>query len=254
MPFTANYRGDTINSLNFSNPAWVDFKDSQPTHNPLNRNSLTCIECHKPMIARGGNRRISAHFAHRRDPTRACNFTNETREHLFLKNIVFQTCVTLGLRVEVEKRIETQSSYRIADICLPEKRKLIEIQLASKPQAEHFQRHTDYLQAGWDTLWLVWKNAIRGLPAAVICPQSNGNRTLFNKKAITTANTLRVRYHTLKLSAVRHVPICVMSNLCEIEDMIEFYVFGDDTFTSECPICHFPHWNDEKAKEIHNLC
>ena len=249
MPFTANYRGDTINSLNFSNPAWVDFKDSQPTHNPL-----TCVECHKPMIARGGNRRISAHFAHRRDPTRACNFTNETREHLFLKNIVFQTCVALGLRVEVEKRIETQSSYRIADICLPEKRKLIEIQLASKPKEEHFQRHTDYLQAGWDTLWLVWKNAIRGLPAAVICPQSDGNRTLFNKKAITTADTLRVRYHTIKLSAVRHAPICVMSDTCEIEDMIEFYVFGDDAFTSECPICHFPHWNDEKAKEIHNLC
>ena len=242
MPFTANYQGDRVNSLNISNQAWSEIKASESEYR-----TLTCPECCKPMMARAGNGRVSAHFAHKHDPiTGSCNFTNETREHLFLKNRVFQICLSLGLHVELEKRINTQDSFRIADICLPEKKKLIEIQLAKKPTEEHFQRHEDYRQAGWDTLWLVWKKPIKGLRVALICPQSNG-RILPNKKHITTADKLLLKRANTRL--FMNMPVNVMGTPCEFSDVIGSYVFDDDSFTFQCLICSLPHWNDEQSIE-----
>ena len=236
MPFTADCQGDTINSLDFSNQAWVEFKKS------LKHKTLACPECCKPMIGRAGNGRISPHFAHKHNPiTGSCNFTNETPEHLFLKNKVFQICVSLGLRVELEKRIATQSSYRIADVCLPDKKKLIEIQLAKKPTEECLQRHEDYRQAGYDTLWLLWKKPIKGLRAALIYPHSNG-RLLFNKRHITTADKLLLKRVNMRLS--RGMPVFEMDDFCGLADVINTYVFGDNSFDFQCPFCNLPHWRD----------
>ena len=246
MPFTAYYQGDQkINSVHISPEAWLAIKGAE-----TEKRTLTCPECRKLMIARGGTDRISAHFAHKRDPKESCNFTNETREHLFLKHAVYNTCLSLGLRVELEKRINTHSSFRIADICLPEQKKLIEIQLAKKPEAALLQRHADYQQAGWDTLWVVWKKPTKGLPMAVIRPQLKG-RTLSNKQHITTADALYVQCNTVGIRMLTGGFTPVLGNFREFADVIKFYVFGDNPFIIDCPICQLSHWNDEQAKEAH---
>ena len=237
MPFTANYQGSKINSLNISNQAWSEIKRSESEHR-----TLACPECSKPMMARAGNDRISPHFAHRHNPiTGSCNFTNETREHLFLKNKVFQICISLGLHVELEKRITTQNSYRIADICLSEKQKLIEIQLAKKPPEACIQRNKDYRQAGYDVLWLLWKKPVKGLCAVLVYPESDG-RILLNKKHITTADQLILKRVNMRLS--RDMPVFEMGDFCGLTDTIKSYAFDDNSFAFQCTACNLPHWTD----------
>ena len=40
----------------------------------------------------------------------------------------------LGLPVEIEKRIPTDDGFQIADICVPEKNKIVEVQISNQSE------------------------------------------------------------------------------------------------------------------------
>ena len=135
MPFTALYKEDTINSLLLEPVLWDKLKKSEREYR-----ELRCPECEEPMVARAGEDcKIRPHFAHRHDlienpegNRKPCSLKSESSEHLYIKQWIFEECQKLGLVVEIEKRIQTDDGFQIADICVPDKNKVVEVQISNQ--------------------------------------------------------------------------------------------------------------------------
>ena len=253
MPFTAIYKGRRVNSLLYKEREWKELKESERKYR-----TLKCPECEEDMIARAGiNNGIRRHFAHRFDlienaenNLKPCSLRSESNEHLHIKQWGFKICKSLGLGVETEQRIPVEGGVRIADICVPCKKKIVEIQISNQQDNEYGRRHEEYRQAGYETLWITWKKAIRYLPIAKISISSRG-KELRNKKNITSAEQFMLLITSIFYTESKHIgyevgPMEVSRNFSEL---IKMYMFDEARFTKSCGVCNQPHWCGETCSK-----
>lgn len=253
MPFTAIHKGRRVNSLLYEEREWKELKESEREYR-----TLKCPECEEDMIARAGiNNRIRPHFAHRsnlienvENNLKPCSLRSESNEHLYIKQWGFEICKSLGLGVEAEQRIPVEGGVRIADICVPHKKKIVEIQISGQQNNEYEKRHEEYRQAGYETLWITWKKAIRYLPIAKISIRSRG-KELRNKKNITSAEQFMLLITSIFYTESRHAgyeigPMEVSRNFLEL---IKMYMFEEAHFTKSCGVCNQPHWCGEACSK-----
>ncbi|MCY4553712.1 MAG: competence protein CoiA family protein [Candidatus Poribacteria bacterium] len=253
MPFTAIREGRRVNSLRYKESEWEELKESEREYR-----TLKCPECKADMIARAGiNTGMRPHFAHRFDlienaenNLKPCSLRSESNEHLFIKQRGFEICKSLGLGVETEQRIQVEGGVQIADICVPDKKKIVEIQISSQQDNEYRRRHEEYREAGYETLWITWKKAIRYLPIAKISIRSRGNE-LRNKKNITSAEQFMLLITSISYMESKYIgyevgPMEVSRNFLEL---IKMYMFDEAHFTKSCGVCNQPHWCGEACSK-----
>lgn len=264
MPFTALYKEDTINSLLLEPAIWDQLKASEKEYR-----ELKCPECEEPMVARAGEGyKIRPHFAHRHDlienPERdrkLCSLKSESSEHLYIKQWIFGVCQELELPVEIEKRIPTDGGFQIADICVSDKNKIVEVQISNQSEEKYYERHDAYNNAGYETLWITWKKDIIELPYARISLQSKGIEQR-NKRNIMTAEqfwlkapamyfseTKDLRKYNLDWDDMWGYNIDTIDTSIKLPKMIETFMFDMARYQIKCSVCHAPHWCGERCVE-----
>ena len=137
-----------------SDEEWQNLKTITPK-SEYTRCSLTCIDCGDEMIPKGYlGGIVCKHFAHIAENRNCAMSVPKSPRHIELQNIIRKHIESKGLRCDEEVKIgEGPKDYRIADICIPEKMKIIEIQL-SKQTKEIFKIRTNYyLEHGYDCVW-----------------------------------------------------------------------------------------------------
>ena len=264
MPFTALYKEDTINSLLLEPAIWDELKASEKEYR-----ELRCPECEEPMVARAGEGyKIRPHFAHRSDlienpegDRKPCSLKSESSEHLYIKQWIFGVCQELELPIEIEKRIPTDDGFQIADICVPDKNKIVEVQISNQSEEKYYERHDAYNGAGYETLWITWKKDIIELPYARISPQSKGIEQR-NKRNIMTAEqfwlkapamyfseTKDLRKYNLDWDDMWGYNIDTIDKSIPLPKLIETFMFDIARYEVKCPVCHKPHWCGERCVE-----
>ena len=264
MPFTALYKEDTINSLLLEPAIWDKLKASEKEYR-----ELKCPECEEPMVARAGEGyKIRPHFAHRYDlienpegDRKLCSLKSESAEHLYIKQWIFDECQELGLPVEIEKRIPTDDGFQIADICVPDKNKIVEVQISNQSEEKYYERHDAYNGAGYETLWITWKKDIIKLPYARISLRSKGIEQR-NKRNIRTAEqfwlkapamyfseTKDLRKYNLDWDDMWGYNIDTVDRSIQLPKLIETFMFDIARYEVKCPVCHKPHWCGERCVE-----
>lgn len=264
MPFTALYKEDTINSLLLEAPTWDKLKASEKEYR-----ELKCPECEEPMVARAGEGyKIRPHFAHRSDlienpegDRKPCSLKSESSEHLYIKQRIFKECQELGLPVEIEKRIPTDDGFQIADICVPNKNKIVEVQISNQSEEKYYERHDAYNGVGYETLWITWKKDIIELPYARISLQSKGIEQR-NKQNIMKAEqfwlkapamyfseTKDLRKYNLDWDDMWGYNIDTIDKSISLPKLIETFMFDIARYEIKCPVCHKPHWCGERCAE-----
>lgn len=263
MPFTALYKGNTINSLLLNSEKWDELKASEQEYR-----KLKCPECEEIMIARAGAEyKISPHFAHRSDlienaesDSKPCSLKSESSEHLYIKQWAFTECQSLGLLAEIEKRIPTDNGFQIADVCVPDKHKILEVQVSTQTEEKYLERHDAYSQTGYETLWITWKKEIPELPSAKISIQSKG-KVLKNRKNIITAEQFSlltpVVYfnepkwrRTLDWEDLWGHNIDTIDKSVSLFNLIKTFMFEIERYEVSCSVCHKPHWCGQRCTEI----
>ena len=264
MPFTALYKEDTINSLLLESPIWDKLKASEKEYR-----KLKCPECEEPMVARAGEGyKIRPHFAHRSDlienpegDRKPCSLKSESSEHLYIKQWIFEVCQELELPVEIEKRIPTDDGFQIADICVPDKDKTVEVQISNQSEEKYYERHDAYNGAGYETLWITWKKDMIELPYARISLQSKGIEQR-NKRNIMTAEqfwlkapamyfseTKDLRKYNLDWDDMWGYNIDTIDKSIPLPKLIETFMFDMARYQIKCSVCHKPHWCGERCVE-----
>lgn len=264
MPFTALYRDDTINSLLLEPEEWNDLKTSEKECR-----ELRCPECEEPMIARASrHHKVSPHFAHRYDlienpegHRKYCSLKSESAEHLYIKQWIFQICQSHGLAVEIEKRIPVNGGIQIADVCVPEKKKIVEVQVSTQPEERYFERSEQYSEACYETLWITWKKDIPILPSARISIRSRG-KLLKNKKNITTADQFwlltpalyfrenkDLRRFNYNSEDMWDYDIDTIDESVSLDTLICTFMFDIARYEKSCSVCHKPHWCGKRCVE-----
>ena len=264
MPFTALYKEDTINSLLLEPAIWDELKASEKEYR-----ELRCPECEEPMVARAGEGyKIRPHFAHRSDlienpegDRKPCSLKSESSEHLYIKQWIFGVCQELELPIEIEKRIPTDDGFQIADICVPDKNKIVEVQISNQSEEKYYERHDAYNGAGYETLWITWKKDIIELPYARISLQSKGIEQR-NKRNIMTAEqfwlkapamyfseTKDLRKYNLDWDDMWGYNIDTIDKSIPLPKLIETFIFDIARYEVKCPVCHKPHWCGERSVE-----
>ena len=118
MPFIAQIKNETVNSLQFSERDWEHLKRNQKSER-----TCKCVECGFPLIPRsypGGE--VHPHFYHaspQGNTNSICTFTNESQEHVYLKARTYEISNHLQLKIETEVKIGRQR----ADIVFPDHKK-----------------------------------------------------------------------------------------------------------------------------------
>ena len=221
------------------------------------------------MVARAGEGyKIRPHFAHRPDiienpegDRKLCSLKSESSEHLYVKQWIFGVCQELELPVETEKRIPTDGGFQIADICVPEKNKIVEVQISNQSEEKYYERHNAYNGVGYETLWITWKKDIIELPYARISLQSKGVERR-NKQNIMTAEqfwlkapamyfseTKDLRKYNLDWDDMWGYNIDTIDTSIQLPKMIETFMFDMARYQIKCSVCHAPHWCGERCVE-----
>ena len=247
MPFTALYKEKTINSLTIDNGSWNELKTSKDA-----QQELKCPDCEGGMQAKAGiGFKVAPHFAHITDP-QGCSLLSESKEHLYLKQRVFEVCHSLGIEAETEKRIETDGETRIADVCMPKKNKIIEIQLSGQSDSEYYERDNWYRRAGYETLWITWKSWVARIAIAQIRIRSDN--TLLNKKeGITTADELYlvrdcVDFQETPYSQESAYHAFLDEKRVEISELIENFLLQKESYIIDCEVYNQWHWCGEVCR------
>ncbi len=118
----------------------------------IKKGEYYCQYCKESLFFKKGRTRIS-HFSHY--PSSECQMRKESYFHLIskyqLKKYLFEK---LNMDVYTEKRILINNGFRIADIYIPFKNLIIEIQTSPITVQEWKNRERDYHRANYNTLWL----------------------------------------------------------------------------------------------------
>lgn len=249
MPFTALYKNDTINSLNIEQDFWNELKASEQA-----QKELRCPDCEGLMIARAGiGFKVAPHFAHITD-AQGCQLLGESKEHLYIKQLVFEACQSLGLEATTEQRIDLDGETRIADVCVPSENKIVEVQLTNQSNREYYHRDNWYRRAGYESLWLTWQEiGLLNLAYAKIMIR-NEEVLLGNKEQIFTADELYL--------SQKHVVFQETPNLkytaydtdldfqrVELSEVVGNFLSGSETFTIECEAVNNWHWCGQVCRD-----
>ena len=148
MTFIANYNGDRIVSLDYSNNEWSILKEN------YRNNTLVCNDgkCGSDMIPKTYGPTGTQFFSHKSRGV-ACKYgRRESKEHLYLKEIIYKTAKKLGFHPEVEVYL----ANRIADVVVDDI--VYEVQLSKQSEEKYRQRSKDYWNVGKEVYWIILKN------------------------------------------------------------------------------------------------
>ena len=147
MTFVANYNGERVVSLNFSTDDWLLLKANYREY-PLCCNDP---DCRSPMIPKTYRSTGTQFFAHKSENV-SCLYSadGESREHLYLKEIIFNTAKDLGFSPDFEVFLK----IRRADVLVCNDI-VFEVQLSRQPLREYMQRSQDYWDVGKKVYWVV---------------------------------------------------------------------------------------------------
>ena len=254
MPFTALYRGNRIDSQYIQHEEWTKIKTSESENR-----SLLCPECNDQMIAKAGIESvITPHFAHARNLIEGeiskCSLRDKDKqiEHRHIQKWFLDVCRSLGLGVEREYEIKTPDGKKYADVCVPDKKKIIEVQLSSQTGTDYFERSNAYGTQGYETLWITWKKDIPTLPYAKISIFNSNQKELKNKKNIVDAAGLKLRtpelYYWGDPISWRYEVDTVETSV-DLASLTETYMFDRSRYQVRCGIVDKPHWCGEKCRE-----
>ena len=166
------------------------------------------------------------------------------------------------MQAETEKRIQIGAQYQIADICIPDRKKIIEVQLSTQDDVTYYERHEFYRQAGYETLWITWKKSLDNCPYARLAISSEGGVILENKKDIPTANLIRVMSPTINFSEPRSlhwyqcwddlIDFCLytLERSKTLRAIVETFVLDTAKFKCSCSISTKPHWCGQKCTDL----
>ena len=147
MTFVANYNGERVVSLNFSTDDWLLLKAN------YREQALCCNdpECRSPMIPKTYHSTGTQYFAHKSKNV-SCLYGGgvESREHLYLKEIIFNTAKKLGFSPDFEVFLK----IRRADVLVCDDI-VFEVQLSQQSLQEYMQRSQDYWDLGKKGYWVV---------------------------------------------------------------------------------------------------
>ena len=254
MPFTALYKGNRIDSEDIKPKEWSKIKISE-----RDRRNLVCPECKEQMIAKAGIESvITPHFAHARNLIEGeiskCSLRkkDKQKEHRHIQRWLFQVCQSLGLDVQREYEIKTPNGKRYADVCVPDKKKIIEVQLSGQTEGDYFERSNAYSTQGYESLWITWKKDIPTLPYARISIFNSKQKELKNKKNIIDAAMTQlltpVLYYWVDQRSWRY-QIDTVKRSVNLSDLTETFMFDTARYLTACDICDKPHWCGEKCRE-----
>lgn len=252
MPFTAQYANDTINSLTMNDSDWLQLKASEKGNRVLR-----CPECEELMVARAGiESTISAHFAHGttliESEIKPCSL-RKTKDHLYIQEWIFRICESLGLDVRAEFKIDVGDRYRRADICLPDKKKVIEIQLSGQSDEDYFERSNDYHRQDYETLWITWKKDMRELPWAKISIRTASDEILKNKKNLMSADRFSLMTPALYFQESKYslqgFEVDTIDRSVSLKHLIKTFAFDVAKYEVYCDICKEPHWCGEQCQK-----
>ena len=146
MTFVANYNGERVVSLNFSTDEWLLLKANYREH------ALCCNDpdCRSPMIPKSYHSTGTQFFAHKSKNV-SCMYSGggESPEHLYLKEIIFNTARSLGFLPDFEVFLK----IRRADVLVCDNI-VFEVQSSRQSIADYNQRTQDYWNMGKDVYWI----------------------------------------------------------------------------------------------------
>lgn len=147
MTFVANYNGERIVSLNYSTDNWLSLKANYSEY------TLCCNdpECRSPMIPKTYGSTGTQYFAHKSKNV-SCLYGggHESREHLYLKEIIFNTAKKLGFSPDFEVFLK----IRRADVLVCNDI-VFEVQVSQQSLQQYMQRSQDYWDLGKKVYWVV---------------------------------------------------------------------------------------------------
>lgn len=108
-----------------------------------------CPACSHPVGLKAG-RVVIPHFAHKAEAVCA-HYEGETRWHRQAKSTIADYLRRQGHAVEIEFRI----GPRIADVFMPETRRVYEVQISPMDLDGLYQRSADYARHGCKTCWVL---------------------------------------------------------------------------------------------------
>ncbi|MDF2549358.1 MAG: putative transcription factor, CoiA-like family [Chlamydiales bacterium] len=119
------------------------------------RQKYRCPECLSPLLLRQGsiNR---PHFAHVKKAN-SCRRAQMSANHLALQQFLASL---FPKEAQMEKRFE--AIQRVADVALPEKKVIFEVQCSLISIEEIKERTADYLSLGYRPIWLLHLDRFRG--------------------------------------------------------------------------------------------
>ena len=146
MAFVANYNGERVVSLNFSTDDWLSLKANYREH------ALFCNDpdCRSPMIPKTYSSTGTQFFAHKSRNVSCVYSGGESREHLYLKEVIFRTARELGFLPDFEVFLK----IRRADVLVCDDI-VFEVQLSLQSLQEYMQRSQDYWDLGKKVYWVV---------------------------------------------------------------------------------------------------
>ena len=152
MTFIANLNGSRVVSLDFTAEEWQtlkrDYEDSQ----------LICNDedCQSPMIPKTYNSTGTQFFSHQPSATYThCSYRGgESREHLYMKQRVYEIAKGLGLEPDLEVKLTDKN--RRADVLVGDN--VFEIQLSKQSESEYQRRSQDYWDMEKEVYWIVDDN------------------------------------------------------------------------------------------------
>ena len=164
MTFIANLNGNRVVSLDFTAEEWHTLKQDYQD------NQLICNDedCQSPMILKTYHSTGTQFFSHKPSVTAThCSYRGgESREHLYMKQRVYDIIKGLGLNPDLEVRLTDKN--RRADVLVGDN--VFEIQLSKQSLYEYEQRSQDYWDMGKEVYWIASDDHHKFDQAGIVYP------------------------------------------------------------------------------------
>ncbi|MEO0378560.1 MAG: competence protein CoiA family protein [Cyanobacteria bacterium P01_A01_bin.17] len=147
MPLKARLNGKEIAAYSYDDQAWKRLKAA------YSKNRLQMACCDRDAVPKT-SKLGTQYFAHKKKGD--CATAPETKEHLFLKDLVARTATKYGWQVETESAGQTPDGEEwVADVlCSKRQRMAIEIQWSRQSKEEYEHRQQKYKSSDITCVWL----------------------------------------------------------------------------------------------------
>ena len=256
MGFVAYKNGERIKAFDLTEADWLTLKMSEQENR-----TLVCPECLEQIIPKGKGSIVQNHFAHLPNlQGNRCQLSiKESDAHLHLKQLVYFVCKDIDISTDIEHKIEdSHGEYMRADVCIIDKKKVIEIQLSEQNEFEYNRRTEWYRQLGYEVMWLTWEQQNQRFPTCNIRFECL-DATVKNKNELTEN---KVTYRFLEVLTPYSYNKVIQKKRFKVEKKIDyfykrrnFYLMLEDFVTSKtwftqgCEKYDKPHWCGEHCKE-----